>query len=348
MDTVYRITRAVGHTLNSRLFAASALAVVSAAIIVFVSLNINAVTIVDGDTSRVVMTLDSNPHRVVENAGVALNEGDKVIAAGSNGVLTIDRAADVQITADGISTLVRMSEGTVADALEKVGVQIGENDKLNVPLDLNIDDGLDINVDRITYKVYTVTQTEKYTVDTDYTTTISHGSSFIKRAGVDGSKTITYRKTIKNGKVIKTETVKEVVNRKMVPQIKLAGMPKGTPQSVAPFKINLNSQGQPTNYKAKFTGRATAYSSDRGYAGTWTASGRRAEVGVVAVNPKKIPYGSKLYIVSPDGSYVYGYAVAGDTGRALMSGHCLVDLFFAHYEECLRFGARRLNVYVLE
>lgn len=348
MDTVYRFTRALRSTLNSRLFAASALAVVSAAIIFFVSININAVTIIDGDTSRVVLTLEDDPHRVVEHAGLTLKEGDRMVPAESAGILKIDRAADVQITADGISTLVRMSQGTVADALEKVGVQIGDNDKLNVPLDLAIDDDLDISVDRIAFQVYTVTETQKYTVDTDYTTTIPHGSAFIKRSGVDGSKTITYRKTIKNGELIKAETLKEVVNRKMVPQIKLVGTPKGTPQSVPPFQINLDSQGQPTNFKTKFTGRATAYSSDRGYAGNWTASGRRAEVGVVAVNPKKIPYGSKLYIVSPDGSYVYGYAIAGDTGLALMSGRCVVDLFFAHYEECLRFGARRLNVYVLE
>lgn len=96
-----------------------------------------------------------------------------------------------------------------------------------------------------------------------------------------------------------------------------------------------------------YTGSATAYSNDRGQAGKYTASGRLAAVGVVAVNPNIIPYGTELYITSADGSWVYGYAVAGDTGGALMSGRCIVDLFFATYEESCEFGRRNMNVYVI-
>lgn len=347
MDTVYRVIMAAHRMLKSRLFAASALAITCAVVIAFVSLNIKAVTIVDGDTSRVVLTLDDNPYRVVSNAGVSLEKGDKIIQDRGMSVLSINRASDIQITADGISTVVRMSGGTVADALEEVGVTLDSDDKINVPLDQEINDGLDITVDRIAYQVFTLTETQKHAVKTDYTNTIAQGRTFIKRAGVDGSKTVTYRKTIENGKVIKTEVVTQKVNRKTVTEIRLQGMTRGTPLSPVPFKIKLDSKGQPVNYKAKYTGRATAYSSDRGYAGTRTASGRKAQVGVVAVNPKLIPYGTRLYIVSPDGSYAYGYAIAGDTGRALASGRCLVDLFFDHYEECLKFGAKRLNVYVI-
>lgn len=344
MDTVY----AVARLIRSRSFAASALAVVSAIIIAIVSFNVKAVTLVDGDTSRVVLTLDNDPKRVAVNAGIFLDEGDKVVAASDMSVFSVNRAKDVQVTADGISTVVRMAGGTVADALETVGVELEEDDKINVKLTQEIDDGLDIKIDRISYQEYTVTETQKYDSIVDYTNTISYGRTLIKRAGVNGSKTVTYRKTIKNGKVVKNEVLKTVVNRKMVSEIKLVGMKPGSPISAAPYSIKLNSKGQPVNYKAKYSGRSTAYSSDRGYAGTRTASGRPAKVGVVAVNPKIIPYGSELYIVSADGSYVYGYAIAGDTGTALRNGHCVVDLFFKHYEECLRFGAKKLNVYVLK
>ena len=79
-----------------------------------------------------------------------------------------------------------------------------------------------------------------------------------------------------------------------------------------------------------------------------SASGRRADVGHVAVNPNVIPYGSKLYITSADGSFVYGYAIAADTGTGLMNGVVDIDLFYETYlESCLN-GVRYLNVYVLE
>ena len=50
---------------------------------------------------------------------------------------------------------------------------------------------------------------------------------------------------------------------------------------------------------------STAYTG-----GGITATGAPAAVGRVAVNPNVIPYGTKLYIASPDGSIVYGYAIA--------------------------------------
>ena len=58
-------------------------------------------------------------------------------------------------------------------------------------------------------------------------------------------------------------------------------------------------------------------------------------------------YGSKLYIVSTDGSFVYGYATAVDTGGALMDGSAIVDCFYNTYSECVNFGRRDVNVYVL-
>ena len=37
--------------------------------------------------------------------------------------------------------------------------------------------------------------------------------------------------------------------------------------------------------------------------------------GVIAVDPTVIPYGTKMYIESADGKYIYGYAIAGDCGE---------------------------------
>ena len=347
METLYRVAAKALSIIKSRLFCAAALAVVCAVLIGMVSLNMKAVTIVSDDTSRVVLTLDDDPVHVLADAGVKLQEGDEVVTSGGLESVQVNRAFDVEVNADGISTIIRMTGGTVADALTKVGVTLQKDDKVSEKLTADVTDGMDITVDRIVYKDYTKTETIKHTTSIRYTNTICYGRTYVKQSGSDGSKTVSYRMCIKNGKVVSNDVTKETVTKKAVTQIELVGLKSGMPLSKAPFDIALDKNGQPLHYSKVYTGRATAYSSDRGYAGTGTASGRRAQVGVVAVNPKKIPYGTKLYICSADGSYVYGYAIAGDTGTALREGSALVDLFFNNYEECLNFGAKRLNVYVI-
>ena len=79
---------------------------------------------------------------------------------------------------------------------------------------------------------------------------------------------------------------------------------------------------------------ATAYSG-----GGTTASGMAAAVGRVAVDPRVIPLGTRLYIEG------YGYAVAADTGGAIKGNR--IDLFFETYDEAISFGRRKVTVYVL-
>ncbi len=102
--------------------------------------------------------------------------------------------------------------------------------------------------------------------------------------------------------------------------------------------------GNSVVYSSVHTGSGTAYTAP---AGASTATGVPAYHGGVAVNPNIIPYGSKLYIVSTDGSFVYGYATAVDTGGALMDGSAIVDCFYNTYDECVNFGRRDVNVYVV-
>ena len=77
------------------------------------------------------------------------------------------------------------------------------------------------------------------------------------------------------------------------------------------------------------------------------SSGLGLGYGTVAVDPSVIPYGTLLYITSTDGSFVYGYAVATDTGIAVQKGQILVDLFYETYAESVINGAIQVNVYVV-
>ncbi|MBC7333068.1 MAG: hypothetical protein H5T85_01160 [Actinobacteria bacterium] len=70
------------------------------------------------------------------------------------------------------------------------------------------------------------------------------------------------------------------------------------------------------------------------------ATGLRVKKGIVAVDPRVIPLGTKLYIPG------YGEALAADTGGWIKGNR--IDLAFDTLEECFRFGRRRIRVYLVE
>lgn len=71
-----------------------------------------------------------------------------------------------------------------------------------------------------------------------------------------------------------------------------------------------------------------------------TAMGLRARKGIVAVDPRIIPLGTKLFIPG------YGEALAADTGGWIKNYR--VDLCFETLEDCFSFGRRKIRVYLVE
>jgi len=89
------------------------------------------------------------------------------------------------------------------------------------------------------------------------------------------------------------------------------------------------------------TMRATAYCPN-GCCGSpygRTATGRKAEYGVVAVDPRVIPLGTALYVDR------YGFAIAADTGRKIKGAR--IDLCFPTHREAMRFGTRSVRILIL-
>ncbi|HPZ00803.1 MAG TPA: 3D domain-containing protein, partial [Clostridiales bacterium] len=102
--------------------------------------------------------------------------------------------------------------------------------------------------------------------------------------------------------------------------------------------------GIPTNALKVIKGSSTAYTAP---SGAKCSTGVTARSGYVAVDPKKIPYGSELYIVSADGKKVYGYAIAADTGGFVHNSNTVVDLYMNSNAQCTQWGRRNVVIYVL-
>ena len=163
--------------------------------------------------------------------------------------------------------------------------------------------------------------------------------------GSAGLRDATYANLHIDGELIGEAIVSEVIHTEPVHAKVLVGTPGAR---ISPINLNWErcENGLPVNYVRRMSNqRATAYS--RTCAGLYTSTGMPVAVGLVAVNPRVIPYGSLLYIRSACGVFNYGYALAADTGGDLMRGVIDIDLFYNTRFEAIQHGSRRVEIFVL-
>ena len=244
--------------------------------------------------------------------------------------INILRSFKIQLVVGGVKRTVDYAAGTVGDLLKRVNVDVGKYDVVKPGLSETLKRGSKVVVKRVSYETREEETVIKYGTQTKESGILAQGVKRVARQGRDGTKTVTYEDKIVNGKVVSSKKVGEVVNVKAVDKVVVIGT-RGATNVVT---SNIQGSGAPTSYLKTFHGPATAYTAK---AGAKTASGAVARRGLVAVNPKQIPYGSKLYIVADDGT-VYGYCTAADTGGFVTNGSgTLVDLYMDSYGECRDF-----------
>lgn len=187
----------------------------------------------------------------------------------------------------------------------------------------------------------------EHPVEERLTSLLRPGQEQVMQYGIDGSRTVLYEQEIVDGEVQEQTVVAQTIHQEPVTEIRLVGA-VGTQAAISPldFGIELDERGVPVQYSQVLTNQvATGYNAGRG---AWGASGQTLSAGYVAVHPGEIPYGTKMYIASPDNSFVYGFAIAADTGISLLGDVIDVDLYYDSYlESCLN-GRRNVNIYILD
>lgn len=300
----------------------------------------NTITINNCGEEQTISLAKGTVEEALNRTGITLAENQSVTPS-LNTVITGDmniyvyNSKNIKLTTNGTEMTVKAPEGTVENALNILGYGITDDDILNVDKNAQIEDDMKITLKKVTYVDEKSTEKISYkTVEKD-SDDIMTGESEVSQKGVDGEKKVTKRCKYIDGKYDSTKVIDEKVTKKPVDKIVLNGTKRGT---------TTDSSGAPVSYSYMVSGSGTAYTAAPG---ALTATGVPVYEGGVAVNPAIIPYGSKLYIEAADGSHVYGYATAIDTGGALMDGSAIVDLFYFSYDDCVSFGRRDVNVYVL-
>ena len=271
-----------------------------------------------------------------ENDTVSAKLDDKLT---DNMQIVIRRGKTFVLVSDGEIKTLSTTRKKVSDALAEVGAWVGPDDLVYPDSEQSISDGATVTIARISYdEVKQVVETPYSEVKVEDAALYTDESE-VRQAGVAGEKEFSYKVTYRDGVEVNREVIGETVLREATDKIVAVGTKK---------RENTHQKG--FTYKKKLTVTATAYDPyPAGGSGTGrTAIGMKAQYGVVAVDPKVIPLGTKLYIESTDDgqSWSYGYCIAADTGGAIKGNK--IDLCYNTVGECIQFGRRSANVYVIE
>ncbi|NLN74973.1 MAG: DUF348 domain-containing protein [Armatimonadetes bacterium] len=256
------------------------------------------------------------------------------VAANRDNVVQAQRleTVNVIIRSNGTERHVRTAQTTVGAILKEAGIEVEPVDKVTPATIQRPKDGMVISV----VKVKNVIEIEKQPIAFDsvktFTNLLKPGQVKLDTPGEPGEKLIRYVVRYEDGIPIKRTQIGSEVAKQPANKV-----------------VSIGSRGRYTS-RGEFRTRkilkmsATAYEpgprSCGKYATGKTASGLQAGYGVVAVDPKVIPLGAKLYIEG------YGYAIAGDRGRSIKGNR--IDLGFSTVREALNFGRKSVIVHVLE
>jgi 3D (Asp-Asp-Asp) domain-containing protein len=244
----------------------------------------------------------------------------------------VKRAFPVQVMADGKSLEVRTTGATVQEVLQLAGVVPGKDDKVVPAPATPIAAEGQIQVIRVTHEYTTVDEAIRFKTIRRSDPGMDVGTTRVARQGKDGTLRRQVRLTYEDGKLVSRTTVSTEVIVAAVDSIINVGS-RPVPHTVR------TSSGKLLQYTSMKTLLATAYIPTDGAGHGVASTGVKAKRGIVAVDPKVIPLGTRLYIPG------YGEALAADTGGAIKG--LRIDLCMESRREAIQFGRRTVKVYIL-
>jgi len=311
--------------------------------------NIKEITIKDDHIVMNVKTFKSTVGELLKEQNINLSVDDEVQPGQSEKLtdsmeVVIRRAIPVTILVDGNEVTVNTTGETVREVLEKANISLNEKDMVNYALADKILDNMRIQITRVTEDIITLTDKIPYKTIKRPNYSMEKGQERIVQEGAEGISEKQYAVVFHDGKEVSRQLIGE----------KILTEPKNRIYEDGTIAVARTSRGETFRYKRVLDMQATAYDlsyescgkkpGDKYYG--ISATGMQVRRGIVAVDPRVIPLYSRLYIEAADGSWVYGYAVAGDTGSAVKGN--IIDLFMDSPTEVKNFGRRKAKVYILE
>ncbi len=333
----------------------------------------NTYVINDGGKVTIHTTYATDPADVLDEAGLQLNMDDTYTTQEGIGVseITIQRKQTVTILYSG-KTLEATSYGeTVESLLNRLHITLTKDDILSTTLRSKTYDGMVLTIARSLTTEETYTTTIPFETEYCYDASLGEGEQVVLTAGKEGQIQCTASVSYVDGvEVNRTVLSQTVISQSVNALVAVGTKPDAPPPTVpAPTEppttqpattpeapdapampvigngVITTPDGEVLTYTGSKQVTATAYTNTDPGCTVWTSTGTLCRVGAIAVDPSVIPYGTRMYIVTNDGRYIYGIAVAEDCGGSIKGDR--VDLYFNTDAECWAFGVRACTVYFL-
>ena len=309
----------------------------------------NTYVITDGSRVLVHTTSATDPEDVLGEAGLKLGADDTYTTQEGNGTseITVRRNQTIYIDYYGEEMTATSHGETVEELLARLNLSLGENDTVSWPLDNTTFDGMRLRVENVIRQEQTYTTTIPHGTRYCFSPSLPEGMEQVVVEGIDGELLCTATVTYINRQEVSRTVLTQTVNRNAVEEVIAVGTGLATSRAsdadmpIITDNMIILPNGEVLTYVGTTTARATAYYNQ----GT-TATGTIAQEGVVAVDPRFIPYGTRMFIITNDGEYVYGIAAAEDAGDSNIMGN-RIDLWYPTRSDCIQFGYRECTIYIL-
>jgi 3D (Asp-Asp-Asp) domain-containing protein len=239
----------------------------------------------------------------------------------------------VPLLASGLAMMGVMAlSSLVPDGQESVihaDDSITRSDSLETPTEIS-------SKSTLTVKEIAQRESIPYTTLRKSSAELSSGTSKTVQTGKNGEKQVKYKVYSKEDEEVRREVVSSKVLRNPVQEIVKVGT--SAPKRFASRGGSYFTGGKVVTMIA--TGYSACAAENGGNTSGRSATGLRIGHGVVAVDPKYIPLGTRLYIEG------YGYAVAADTGGAIKGNR--IDLGHNSRSEAHKVGRRSVKVRILD
>ena len=273
-------------------------------------------------------------------------------------------AQNTYVITDGERVVIHTSSATdPATILNEAGLSLGEDDTYTTSPGFGVSE---IAVQRSTAAEETtddlrlgsvgiVHNTQTYTVNIPFETvyfndeTLPAGSEKVMTAGREGQMQCTADVTYENGEEIARTVISKTVLEQPVNELVARGVGPEAESELGKTIIGdgyiILPTGETLTYSGTMQVVATAYSHTESGCDMYTSTQTRVRVGTVAVDPRVIPYGTRMFIVTNDGEYIYGVSTAEDCGGWIKNKR--VDLYYPTMREVNKFGVREATIYLL-
>lgn len=189
------------------------------------------VLIRDGVQEIKIITSYRTGKQVAKDAGLTLADEDvatletskDIATTGAPEILTVQRAAVVNVVFYGKPLVVRTLAHTIADMLKQKGITPAADDTLMPAAKTPIVAGMTVELWKNGEQ--TVTAEEEIVFETQQIRDASKDKGFkeVQTQGVNGKKTVTYKITMQNGKEVKRDVVNSVTTKEPVKQVETVG-----------------------------------------------------------------------------------------------------------------------------